>query len=547
MDQPNEDNESRRENEDSLGGHENDQEDSLEMTDKLDPLEAVEAVLETFPVGNVVRPRTPATGSKTDEDNKDSGYDKNNEETDASDVPLPTRPLPASNITVRSSPSPSISLASVLDSSVVDRRDRYPVYTSPSHRGGTAPPPSIWGERSKPPVTPCLEAPDLCMYNPEAMDEHEVTQQSTRMANDQSYFFGTPSAPSEQSVAGAAHANANADANTDTDTNTSAAMAHAPQHQATAQARARQMPVNRARLSPVGSSDTPIMIEDEDEHHAGALSAVSPSLQVLRARAERHHRVQTQQRQRQRQANLARAQSFLEVPSDNCRITDARKLQTHPTARQTAQTALQTSSASQPTRQTWGVSQEWPSSSRYAGSTTLYRPAQGVSLAPFIDLTDDGDKNKNKNDHDGRESSQARPTYAQVRSGRMDINTANRNKTNNDDDDDDDDDNTGGSYIYRQRSGRVFGSVFGSASAPRSHFASPASQLPRQRPQLSTPAAPPPPRQRRRPTAASQRRGTARPINRRGGWGVAASSDQSTRRPFPDLSTFIYDNEAGCI
>lgn len=83
-------------------GDDGDDEDG-EIADMADALNVAEEILADFPVGNVSRPRCTTP------------------------VPKPQK-VPTGNISVRSSPSPSVSLASVLDSSGIDLRDRFPIY-----------------------------------------------------------------------------------------------------------------------------------------------------------------------------------------------------------------------------------------------------------------------------------------------------------------------------------------------------------------------------------------------------------------------------------
>ncbi|CAK7222108.1 hypothetical protein SCUCBS95973_004729 [Sporothrix curviconia] len=495
--------------------------DDVEMADEADALEEIEAILETFPVGNVARPCTPVMRPKDSEDGLDENHHGADNKNNVNDVPLPVRPLPSSHVSVRSSPSPSISLASVLDSSVVDRRDLYPIYTSPTRCGGTAAPPSIWGDRSKPPVTPCLEAPEL--YSLVDMDEGESAAPAHLR---QSYFFGTPSAPSERSVVVATKTNA--------PVSTAPVPAPPGQIPPPPQPPVRQTPAHPPRNLVLGSPDTPIVVDDGFEPSTGAQSAVSPTFQVLLNRAERQNRAQRQkeyqhQQQRQLQANLPRARSSLEILSnaaDTHHMADTRAVQHRPFVQLTTR--------------------------RGNGGN---RPLQTHGTVPVVDLTDDAD------DHI---ISGARIPYTQgiPRPVATNRNASGRTNTTG---------NTNGwpnYYNYGQVCGPDSRSVnarwFPSAMAaqdtdsdivePSSHsrpgsnarsvFASPASQAPQQRPQPPTPVPPPPPRPR--PTAASRRRRIAQPLARRGGRrGRRASPGTRGLRPFPDLSTFIYDDDAG--
>ncbi|CAK7231894.1 hypothetical protein SBRCBS47491_008084 [Sporothrix bragantina] len=513
------DNDESQENEETV----HDNEDEIEMADEMDPLEAVEAILETFPVGNVAHPHTPIirpTGDVDDNNNfsddKDEEEDnaQNDNDNDNDEVPLPAQYLPTSHVSVRSSPSPSISLASVVDSFVIDRRDRYPIYTSPTRCGGTAAPPSIWGERSKPPVTPCLEAPEF--FSHEDMCE-EAAGLSTQLANEQSYFFGTPSAPSERSVAMAANADAPAADALRVDPN--------PAHR-----QALQTPVNRPRTQALGSSDTHIMIDDGCEASPGAQSAVSPSFQVLLDRAERQNRARKhiQQQQQRLEVDPPRARS-LAIPSDAAhirRVSDARAVQ-HRAAFNPAQMV---NGGPQTNRKRQGI------------DNAPYRPRQSLGQTPIVDLTDDNDT---------RPTQRVAPSYSQTRFGPSGSNAQKNSNT--------------GIYVYGQSSGTtaathgVTGRWFPTAVAARvtdpdiielsSHtrsssnspsvFASPACQAPQPRP---TPVTHLP--QRSWPTAASRRRSIARPVRRNGR--VNSSSSRGTH-PFPDLSTFVCDTEAGWV
>ncbi|ERS98512.1 hypothetical protein HMPREF1624_05296 [Sporothrix schenckii ATCC 58251] len=197
--------------------------DNIVMSDGYDTLEAAEDALAGFPLGNVTRPRYTTPVSKLHEEEESphsgqvAGLEEGGPEAEDDEPGLPARqPVPTANLSVRSSPSPSVSLASVLDSSVIDRRDRFPVYTSPSHRGGSAAPPSTWGARHKPPITPCLEAPDFGQHTGDYSNNNDIggVSSSWVAANQQSYFFGTPSAPSIMSESGPAQASAFANANT---------------------------------------------------------------------------------------------------------------------------------------------------------------------------------------------------------------------------------------------------------------------------------------------------------------------------------------------
>ena len=164
--------------------------ESVEVDDNLDDLEKI---IETLPVGNVTRLRKQRTPGEARE------CRENKKETATGDRDRAAMPPPALNntsrISVRSSPSPSISMASVADSTIADRRMRYPTYSSPSRREDSVAPPSVWGGRSKPPVTACLEPPDD-FWGAVGDDNEMVTPSQPKYG--QSYFFGTPSVTSTQ-------------------------------------------------------------------------------------------------------------------------------------------------------------------------------------------------------------------------------------------------------------------------------------------------------------------------------------------------------------
>ncbi|KAL1891962.1 hypothetical protein Sste5346_007306 [Sporothrix stenoceras] len=185
-----------------------------------DLLDAADEIIAGLPVGNIIRPRSPRSPCLSpthrprplpnvmtpirreplivpERQEEDSDSESRSPEPSVREQGVSAAVSVRSS--VRSSPSPSFSLASVLNSSVIDPRDRFPEYTSPSRRGGSAAPPSIWGARHKPPTTPCLEPPDFGARQGNTTggtNNGGVSSSWVAADNELSYFFGTPSAPS---------------------------------------------------------------------------------------------------------------------------------------------------------------------------------------------------------------------------------------------------------------------------------------------------------------------------------------------------------------
>ncbi|CAK7214498.1 hypothetical protein SEUCBS140593_002202 [Sporothrix eucalyptigena] len=476
--------------------HDDDKDDGLqdehevEVDDAKDSLDVIDAILEEFPIGNVARPRTHDYHANDDHNEHDEDNDDDNEDKHANkdDTPLPPRLLPALNISVRSSPSPSISMASVLDSSVIDRRNLYPIYTSPSPRGGSAAPPSNWGKRSKPPVTPSFEAPDFTTSN---LIDLEDEVRSTQVVNEQSYFFGTPSAPSEASIAGVAG---------------NPTMRPPPPPRPGTVARTSNTGGN-SRTEVHGTPDSPIILDNECQHSPGIQSTMFPSVRAERARAEQRNRVQ----QLSRHAAQPPVRTRFVIHSD---AADSHRMAIERGASHQNK-SLSNWDANERQRSSQAAQRPQPSDKQSSSS------GLGISntfCSPVVDLTVDVDLTNDDDDT---------PTRPRVDRSNTTPTTGMTNL-----------------YIHGQSS-----SLGSTISHYQSTFPTPTSH-PRQ--QKSLPPPPPrPPRpvsrsRQRAPTAASKRCGIARSICRSGRSGRGTTSSTTTR-PFPDLSGFIYDTESGWV
>lgn len=500
------------------GDDEAEDDDDVEMSDKVDDLDAVEEILAEFPVGNVARPRctTPVPKlQKVEEDHV------NEEPQPEPDLPVGP-PVPSGNISVRSSPSPSVSLASVLDSSVIDRRDRFPVYTSPSRRGGSVAPPSIWGARHKPPITPCLEAPDFCGGQGHMTGDNGGVSSSWVAANEQSYFFGTPSVPSAPSERGGP-VETSAIMNGSLNTNTGTA----------------------AR----GTLTVPILVDDAQAPMLTDLrSTMSPSVRVERSRNERRNRVQQQQQQ-------IPVRSSLDILSEAA----------HAVRANTRQTTVAATTPNMPSDNMPAYLRSLRSSQHsYAGavnaggggnqtSNGIGRIDHGGSQfpnhapvvhTPVVDLTNDvEDRTAIHRPFDRRTDSRGcpipMPLYEmQQRQSQQQhqpdmVLLSSRPAT------------TGGGFIGR--GGRVGTPIPTFSPKGRSQQSR---RQPQQQPPLpmAMPMLPPVPVYQ--PPHSRRRRGVATPVRRRGGGrggrGRGAQSS-GTARPFPDLSSFVYGDGAGWV